>query len=138
MAREEQLPTVLLAVSPRILQDALARVLQEIRSDTVCVVPRPGDVFDAAIVSRCTPAHTAARVILRLPPEREGTRWRIGIAHNGKGQPARHVEGLRGLMNVLDEYVPVVRPRAAGLAALDADVRRRDRRDFRDEDCRSA
>jgi hypothetical protein len=89
------------------LRDALARVLQEVGSDEVSVQWEPGEAFDAAIVSRSLPVQATAGVVFSLPARRPRDVWRVGVVEHGSRRPPRDVDGLRGLLALLDEYVPV-------------------------------
>src|ERR1044071_7832326 len=116
-------PRVLLVVAPRMLRDALMRVLNEVGSDAVSVRSVPGDVFDAAIVTTSLPAHAQARVVVRLPRRRAGPLWEVDVVDRAGRHVRRDIDGLLGLMQLLDEYVPITPSRAAGLAAPPASAR---------------
>jgi hypothetical protein len=117
--------TMLLIVSPRMVRDALVRVMREIGYGRVRTRPRPGERFDAAIVMGELPTGVTAHVVLTLPSGRLGPSWRVGVLIDGQRRPVRTVDGLRGLIALLDEYFPRPRSRSSALAELSADPRLR-------------
>jgi hypothetical protein len=110
---QSAMPRVLLAVSPRVLRDTLARVLRELATDEVCVQRRDGTHFDVAIVS--SPSEGLdADVVIVLPTADLETRTAATIMLGEDAHPYT-IDGLPALMRVLDEYVPVQRSRADAL-----------------------
>jgi hypothetical protein len=108
----KQATSVLLVASPRMVRDALARAMHEAGFARVRVRARAGESFAAAVVTGALPAGVTAGVVLRIPEGRLGPSWRIEVVVDDRRRPSRTVDGLRGLLALLDAYVPSARRHA--------------------------
>jgi hypothetical protein len=100
---------ILLAVQPRMLEGALARLLSATHDDEVVQVGRRGlrgldGGFDAAVVSDELPYGARADVVITLPDTRGGG----GTATIRSGDVVREVSirGAGRVVDLLEQYVP--------------------------------
>lgn len=110
MTTDAPVRRLLIAVEPRLLGDALARVL-DAEYDVVVVdpsTPPPADAnplhFDAAVVSgEQVPTGTSVELLLRLPTGNTGTG--LGTLRSDAGERRVAVGGLAAIADVLRDGV---------------------------------
>ena len=100
---------ILLAVEPRVLEGALARLLSVGSDDEVVQVGRtgrtaPGGGYDAAVISDQLPAGVRADVVITLPDTRGsgGT----GTVTSGEAVHEVSIGRAERVVELLEQYVP--------------------------------
>lgn len=100
-------PVVRLDVSPRLLQDALERLLA---AAGVAVTPAgrgPRGEVDLLIVSEPPPSRTAAELVIHLTETTDGEV--VGVVL-GTSDPLVHLNGLTGIFDFVARWVAALAP----------------------------
>jgi hypothetical protein len=105
---------LLVDVQPRLLSDALIRILEKIGLDEVSTDTRPPQRFDAAIVTRPLPAHIESRLVITLPEHDSAAPSGFGtVGIDGRLEKTVAMGGLGAIISLLDEYYPAATSRLA-------------------------
>ena len=107
---------LLVDVQPRLLRDALIRILAEVALDEVFTASKPGQRFDAAVVTGSLPPGVEARLVITLPLQGSGVASGVGRVEVDGGPPqVIPVDGLATIVRLLDEYYPATASRVMSI-----------------------